>query len=74
MLLLRKGWIYGKNTMRFFEDLENCGKVRKPIIPNECQHNGHIFYLLLDRKYERDKILKELRNCGIYTVFHYQPL
>jgi dTDP-4-amino-4,6-dideoxygalactose transaminase len=57
-----------------FQDLEDCGKVRRPIIPNECQHNGHIYHLLLDRKYERDEILKELRKCGIYAVFHYQPL
>jgi dTDP-4-amino-4,6-dideoxygalactose transaminase len=63
-----------KKYHEIFEELEDCGKVRRPIIPNECQHNGHIYYLLLDRKYERDEILKKLRNCGIYAVFHYQPL
>jgi dTDP-4-amino-4,6-dideoxygalactose transaminase len=63
-----------KKYHEIFEDLEACGKVRRPIIPNECQHNGHIYHLLLDSKYERDKILKELRKFGIYAVFHYQPL
>ena len=63
-----------KKYHEIFQDLEDCGKVRRPIIPNECQHNGHIYHLLLDSKYKRDEILKELRKCGIYAVFHYQPL
>jgi dTDP-4-amino-4,6-dideoxygalactose transaminase len=57
-----------------FEDLKARGKVRRPIIPKECQHNGHIYYLILDSKYDRDKILKKLRDSCIYAVFHYQPL
>ena len=57
-----------------FENLENAEKVRRPIIPKECQHNGHIYYLILDSKYVRDEILKKLKDCGIYAVFHYQPL
>ena len=57
-----------------FEDLEVCEKVRRPIIPKECQHNGHIYYLILNKKYNRDSILRNLRDCGVYAVFHYQPL
>lgn len=57
-----------------FENLEACGKVRRPVIPEECQHNGHIYYLILDSKYDRDKILKDLGDYDINAVFHYQPL
>jgi dTDP-4-amino-4,6-dideoxygalactose transaminase len=57
-----------------FQDLENTEKVRRPIIPKECQHNGHIYYLLLNKRYERDEILKKLRKFGVNAVFHYQPL
>jgi dTDP-4-amino-4,6-dideoxygalactose transaminase len=57
-----------------FQDLESTEKVRRPIIPKECQHNGHIYYLLLNEKYNRDSVLKKLRKTGIYAVFHYQPL
>jgi dTDP-4-amino-4,6-dideoxygalactose transaminase len=63
-----------KKYHEVFEDLEACGKVRRPIIPKECQHNGHIYYLLLNKKYNRDAVLKQLRESGIYAVFHYQPL
>ena len=57
-----------------FEDLEEEGKVRRPIIPKDIEHNGHIYYLLLDHKYNRDDILKKLVAKGIHAVFHYQPL
>jgi dTDP-4-amino-4,6-dideoxygalactose transaminase len=57
-----------------FEDLEMNGKVRRPIIHNECKHNGHIYYLLLDEKYDRDAVLEKLKEVGVYAVFHYQPL
>lgn len=63
-----------KKYHEVFEDLEACGKVRRPIIPKECQHNGHMYYLLLNKKYNRDAVLKHLRESGIYAVFHYQPL
>ena len=56
------------------EDLEADGKIRRPIIPNECQQNGHMYYLLLNKKYNRDSVLKKLRESGVYAVFHYQPL
>ena len=57
-----------------FTDLEKEGKVRRPIIPKECKHNGHIYHLLLERSFNRDLILKKLNNAGINAVFHYQPL
>ena len=57
-----------------FEDLEMNGKVRRPIIHNECKHNGHIYYLLLDEKHDRDAVLEKLKEVGVYAVFHYQPL
>ena len=30
-----------------FYDLENAGIVRRPIVPEHCVHNGHLYYLLL---------------------------
>jgi dTDP-4-amino-4,6-dideoxygalactose transaminase len=63
-----------KKYHEIFKNLEESGKVRRPIIPKECQHNGHIYYLLLNKRYERNEILKKLRESGVYAVFHYQPL
>lgn len=57
-----------------FHDLEKSEKIRRPIIPKECEHNGHIFHLLLNKRYNRDHVLKKLNNAGVNAVFHYQPL
>ena len=57
-----------------FQDLEKIEKVRRPIIPKECEHNGHIYYLLLNKRYNRDRVLKKMNELGVNAVFHYQPL
>jgi dTDP-4-amino-4,6-dideoxygalactose transaminase len=59
---------------KVFEDLEKTEKIRRPIIPQECKHNGHIYYLLLNKKYKVDRILKKMNDKGVNAVFHYQPL
>lgn len=59
---------------RGFEQLEKRGLVRRPIIPEKCRHNAHIYYLLVNDKETRDKLIKELKKSGIEAVFHYIPL
>ena len=54
--------------------LEAAGKLRRPIIPDECQHNAHMYYILLDSLATRTRIIKTLNEQGINTVFHYVPL
>jgi dTDP-4-amino-4,6-dideoxygalactose transaminase len=57
-----------------FEDLENTEKVRRPIIQKECEHNGHIYYLLINERFNREKVLHKMNELGVNAVFHYQPL
>jgi dTDP-4-amino-4,6-dideoxygalactose transaminase len=57
-----------------FADLESAGRVRRPIIPGDCDHNGHLYYLLAGSAYERDRLLQWLRERGVRAVFHYVPL
>ena len=59
---------------RLFEDLEKTGKICRPSVPEACKHNGHIYYLILDKKYDRDIFISKLDDFGIKAVFHYQPL
>lgn len=55
-----------------FAQLEAEGKVRRPIVPPECQHNAHMYYLLLPL--DRTTLIDKLNACGINAVFHYVPL
>jgi dTDP-4-amino-4,6-dideoxygalactose transaminase len=57
-----------------FARLEAANLVKRPSIPANCHHNGHIFQLLLPSGTERDRLLKQLNARGIGATFHYIPL
>jgi dTDP-4-amino-4,6-dideoxygalactose transaminase len=54
--------------------LEEKGILRRPIIPNHCQHNAHMYYILLAPRINRQKLLNELKSHNIFPVFHYVSL
>jgi dTDP-4-amino-4,6-dideoxygalactose transaminase len=57
-----------------FEPLEERGLLRRPIIPEGCSHNAHMYYVLLAPGADRAKVLAALADEGIDAVFHYVPL
>lgn len=57
-----------------FATLENQGKLRRPVVPDECGHNAHMYYLLLPNLTKRDTFIEHLKDRGIGSVFHYVPL
>jgi dTDP-4-amino-4,6-dideoxygalactose transaminase len=54
--------------------LEQQGLLRRPIVPADCRHNGHMYYILLRSETDRQKVLAGLKENGIHAVFHYVPL
>ena len=57
-----------------FAGLEDEGKVRRPVVPPECRHNAHMYYLLLPDLESRTALLEKLAVSGVNAVFHYVPL
>lgn len=57
-----------------FEELEARCKARRPVVPAECAHNAHMYYLLLPGLDARTRFITHLKEQGIQTVFHYVPL
>ncbi|NUT77355.1 dTDP-4-amino-4,6-dideoxygalactose transaminase [Pseudomonas sp. C1C7] len=53
---------------------ETQGDLRRPIIPAECQHNAHMYYVLLNSEIDRQTVLRKLKENAIDAVFHYVPL
>lgn len=45
-----------------------------PDIPSFCQHNGHIYFLIVETLEKRTWLLELLRERNINAVFHYVPL
>jgi len=56
------------------EGLEQQKLARRPIIPESCSHNAHIYYLLLADLEQRSAFITHMKDNGIHTVFHYVPL
>ena len=54
--------------------LESAGVLRRPIVPPECQHNAHMYYILLAPDIDRQKVLEHFKMDDIWPVFHYVPL
>lgn len=57
-----------------FEPLEQRELLRRPVIPDGCSHNAHMYYVLLAPGADRTEVLAALANEGINAVFHYVPL
>lgn len=54
--------------------LEAAGRLRRPIIPAHCEHNAHMYYLLLRDLEDRTAFIASLKQAGVGSVFHYIPL
>lgn len=57
-----------------FVELEADGLLRRPVIPAECAHNAHMYYVLLATEAERRRTIDELARHNVSSVFHYVPL
>jgi len=53
---------------------ESAGRLRRPIVPEHCTHNAHMYYLLLPSLQERTAFIASLKERGVGAVFHYIPL
>jgi dTDP-4-amino-4,6-dideoxygalactose transaminase len=57
-----------------FADLEQSGKLRRPVIPDGIGINGHLYYILLPTAKMQAAVLDRLKRYGVSAVFHYIPL
>ncbi len=57
-----------------FRDLAEAGRLELPVIPAECVHNAHMYYVKLKDLEERTAFISFLKSRGILSVFHYVPL
>jgi len=57
-----------------FEELEATERLRRPIVPDACEHNAHMYYLLLHDEEERSRFIERMRECNVHPMFHYVPL
>ena len=56
------------------EPLEARGLLRRPVIPQGCEHNAHIYYVLIAPTIVREQVVGELDRNGVDAIPHYVPL
>jgi len=56
------------------QPLEQHGIVHRPKIPADCEHNAHMYYLVLTSLKERQAFIQHLKQNDIQSLFHYVPL
>lgn len=50
------------------------GRLELPVVPEDCTHNGHMFYIKCADLKERSLLIDHLKQKDIMAVFHYVPL
>ena len=55
-----------------FKDMQD--KIAIPFIPEECEHNAHMFYMKARNLEDRTALISYLKENGVMAVFHYIPL
>jgi len=63
-----------QNYKKLLKPLASQGLLKCPVIPENCQHNAHMYYIILPKKFDRLYFLNELKKHGIHAVSHYEPL
>lgn len=56
------------------EPLKADKRIDLPVVPDECCHNAHMFYIKCKDLEERTRLISYLKDNEIYAVFHYIPL
>lgn len=63
------------DTWNMYDDaFRNWGRFEVPFIPEDCQHNAHMYYIKVKDLEERTNLIAYLLRHDIKAVFHYVPL
>jgi len=56
------------------QPLATAGRIELPVVPKNCRHNAHMFYIKLRDSDDRQALINWMKEAEILTVFHYIPL
>ena len=56
------------------QPLEKMGKLRRAVVPENVQHNGHMYNIVLQTEEDRSKLVSTLKENGIMAYICYVPL
>ena len=66
-----KSWNQYNEAFQMLRESEN---LQLPVIPGECIHNAHMYYVKLRDLQQRTEFISYMKECGVQCPFHYIPL
>ena len=57
-----------------FAPLAQTGRIEVPVVPDECVHNAHMFYIKCRDLEDRTAFITYMKENGAQCSFHYVPL
>lgn len=69
----RRRKIY-ESYRQHLQSLEDAGSLRLPVVPESCESNYHMFYVILPDSQTREGLMTYLTRNSIEATFHYVPL
>lgn len=54
--------------------LKDKGEIELPVVPSNCEHNAHMFYIKCKNIEERTELINYLKLNEVMAVYHYIPL
>lgn len=54
--------------------LADKGQINLPVIPAQCTHNAHMFYIKVRDLAQRTDFMRHMKESGVQAIFHYIPL
>jgi len=69
--LRRRAWELYHEALAPLEESE---RLRRPVVPSDCEHNAHLYHVLLAGDVDRAAFLTTLALHDVDAVFHYIPL
>lgn len=64
-------WHFYHTSLR---QLEDSGKLQRPVIPKHCEHNAHLYYIRIPQAKLRESLLHAAKSNRIGIFGHYEPL
>lgn len=59
---------------QLLQPLEQSGELRRPIVPSYCEHNAHMYYILVENLSTQVSLISYLKNRDISAAYPYVPL
>jgi dTDP-4-amino-4,6-dideoxygalactose transaminase len=72
--ITKKRLLIWQQYHNFFEKYETKGLLRRPFVPEYCEHNGSVYYILFNDLKTRAKFMEYMKKNNIAAPFHYIPL